>query len=97
MRKGESLPPWMADAACRWHVDLPWTDDLMPDMELHQTMNMICASCPVILQCSRHALDEAQGGFFAGVWLPWNDGGAKNRRVRFRARSALNSRVKCSV
>jgi hypothetical protein len=95
MRKGEPLPEWMVAAECQWHPDLPWTDDLPPDMSSHQTMNTVCAACPVIVECSRHALDAAQGGFFAGVWLPWNDGGDKNRRVRFRARSALKSRVKC--
>lgn len=88
------LSAWMADAECRRHPELPWTDDLIPDMDSHQSMYAICSSCPVIAECSRHALDNAQGGFFAGVWLPWNDGGKKNRKVRFRARSALKSKVK---
>ena len=87
----------MVDAECRRHPQLPWTGDYMPDMTSYQTMHAICSSCPVIVQCSRHALDDAQGGFFAGVWLPWNEGGKKNRRVRFRARSALKSKLGTKV
>lgn len=87
----QSLPRWMEDAQCQYHRDLPWTHDLMPDEYSVQIMSDVCASCPVILQCSRHALAEAQGGFFAGVWLPWSNHGERKNRVRFRARSALKS------
>jgi len=91
---GYSTSRWMEDAECRRHPQLPWTDDLMPDMASHHFMSSICSACPVIVECSRHALDNAEGGFFAGVWLPWSDGGKKNRKVRFRARSALKTKVK---
>jgi len=90
----EPLPLWMNGAACGWHSHLPWTGDFMPEGDTYAEMSRVCADCPVVIECSRHALDEASGGFFAGVWLPWNDGGTKNRRVRGRARAALRSRVK---
>jgi hypothetical protein len=79
----------MQDAECQHHQDLPWTHDVIPDMDSFRMMDDVCSSCPVILECSRHALTHAQGGFFAGVWLPWN--GEKRNKVRFRARSALKS------
>lgn len=93
----QPLPAWMQDAECQHHQDLPWTDDLMPDEHSFRMMSDVCSSCPVIIQCSRHALAEAQGGFFAGVWLPWGEHGERKNRMRFRARSALKSVEKRSL
>lgn len=95
----EPLPLWMNDAECQQHQDLPWTDDLAPDFDRERTMNLVCSSCPVIIQCGRHALEDAQGGFFAGVWIPWAGSDGRNDSVRARgrarARARLRSKVKC--
>lgn len=89
----DPLPLWMNKASCPRHMDLPWTVDAMPDVNARRAMCVVCAECPVIIECSRYALSCGNGGFYAGVWIPWNDGESQ-RRMRSQARSKLKTRVK---
>ena len=60
------------DAKCCEAQHLPWTDDYKPAKPALDEMSSICAECPITVSCARFALKEAVGGFYAGVWLPWN-------------------------
>lgn len=35
-------------------------------------MQSICAECPVLAGCATFALTSADGGLYAGIWLPWS-------------------------
>jgi len=67
---------WTEYAACVFHVDLPWTSDQRP-AEVHRAaMAAVCAQCPVLTRCAAYALEGhngrgVEGGFYAGVWVPW--------------------------
>lgn len=56
-------------------------------------MGLICGECEVITMCARYALNGnkgrgVDGGFYAGVWLPWvlasDTASAKSMRARSR-------------
>lgn len=60
-------------------------------------MSAICSGCPVLVRCARHAVEGKNGGFYAGVWLPWwnsSADGARNSRERHRAMETLRSIVR---
>ena len=55
-------------------------------------MASVCEGCPVFAQCALYAL-KADGGFYAGVWLPWKHSTGNSQLLRTRARKALRRRV----
>jgi hypothetical protein len=80
-------------AKCCSAQHLPWTDDYEPTERAISEMSSICAECPLLMPCAQYALtDKAAGGFYAGVWLPWN----LQRRTQPRriARGRLKAKVK---
>lgn len=69
--------PWAKRAACIRHPRLPWTKDRQPTQDDRLAMAQICGECPVLEQCAAYALtgdngDGVDGGFYAGVWIPWS-------------------------
>lgn len=80
------------DAKCCTAQHLPWTDDFQPDKRAFDEMSAICAECPLLMACARYALKEAEGGFYAGVWLPWRT--HREARSRRDARGQLRHLVK---
>jgi hypothetical protein len=66
--------PWVRDARCGKHQDLPWIADTAPSPVETLAMAAVCHGCPVILQCASYGL-AAPGGFYAGVWIPWRQAG----------------------
>ncbi len=60
---------WMHRAACADRPSLAWLDDStqVPAVVVDE-MRLVCASCPVHVQCSRF-VDEQDitGGFWAGL------------------------------
>ena len=58
-------------------------------------MSAVCAGCPVLMDCAVYALSEASGGFYAGIWMPWDKSNSvtlmSNRR---HARNVLRDRVR---
>lgn len=81
-------------AACARRRDLPWTVDAMPSAIGRRRMSEVCAECPVLTRCAMYAL-KAKGGFYAGVWIPWENSAAataENRRaVRARLRQVVSA------
>lgn len=86
---------WRRRARCRIFYGLPWTADEEPAPEDLAMMAGVCAGCPVQSECGRDLLaHEEQGGFWAGVWVPWYNYESGVRRVRWeRARARLRGRV----
>lgn len=67
---------WVIEANCGAWRNLPWTDEQQPDPSTLEEMRSICDGCPVIRRCAQDALEAhhglgADGGMYAGVWLPW--------------------------
>jgi hypothetical protein len=90
---------WMNQAMCGRHPDLPWTAERCPDLSSLLVMQDICVNqCPVLFQCAQFALHGrgVDGGFYAGVWMPWmtQDGRAAVKTARERARRSLKGTVK---
>lgn len=87
---------WRFKASCRLRQDLPWTPDVEPDWPEFSAMRDVCAGCPVLSECAEFGLSQP-GGFYAGAWTPYKDGGPRaseeseesERAVRFRARKTL--------
>jgi hypothetical protein len=53
-------------------------------------MAAVCSDCPVIVKCARYARSGTKGGFYAGVWLPWDKTNSTTlRENRHRAQAAL--------
>lgn len=70
------IQSWTERAACVIHVDLPWTSDHRPSEARRTAMAAVCAQCPVLTKCAAYALKGhngrgVEGGFYAGVWVPW--------------------------
>lgn len=95
-------PPWGRDASCRKNQHLPWTgegpQDKQPAGSTLHYMREICDECPVRTACADYALTcnkgyGAEGGMYAGVWLPWTtrSGKAEVKEQRRRARRVLRS------
>ena len=61
-----------AGAKCAGREDLPWTDDVAPTESDARLMSEVCAQCPVLAGCANWALTKSEGGFYAGIWLPWS-------------------------
>jgi hypothetical protein len=91
---------WKGKAPCSEypHHTLPWTGDHSPSPEHYLAMINVCATCPVIIECARYAIEDAEGGFYAGVWLPWTTiaDSVANRGLRRRAKAALTDIVTMS-
>jgi hypothetical protein len=83
------------DAKCCKAQHLPWTGDLAPTGKALNEMSSICSECPLLIPCARYALKEASGGFYAGVWLPWQTqrptGHRRAARHRLRARALVKA------
>lgn len=83
-----------AGAQCTGQNDLPWTSDAAPTTPERRQMAALCESCPIIINCALFALGE-RGGFYAGVWLPWDKTTSTSLRDdRRTARAALRQRVR---
>lgn len=61
-----------AGAKCTGYRELPWTDDAEPDAADIRAMQSICAECPVLARCANYAITGGDGGFYAGIWVPWS-------------------------
>jgi hypothetical protein len=61
---------WMDAAACRDHLDLPWTQDGGHETRWRVAeMRTVCAGCPVHDACRHHVVEtRVVGGFWAGSW-----------------------------
>jgi hypothetical protein len=83
---------WRDAAVCKLRPDLPWTPDVEPDAVDLSQMRVLCSECPVRQRCADYGLSQP-GGFYAGVWTPWQDGGprgsASAKAARWSARMAL--------
>lgn len=62
---------WDEKAQCARRRDLPWAGDYAPPAGQLAEMEAICVGCPVQRECASSGLDGANGGFYAGIWLPW--------------------------
>lgn len=54
-------------------------------------MERVCGDCPVRRDCARYAVENAAGGFYAGVWLPWASDSRRDKEARQRSIAALIS------
>lgn len=102
--QGEQDRTWKKLAVCCQRLDLPWVDDQPPRPDQYAEMYAICVgSCPVLSRCASYAAETnngygVDGGFYAGVWIPWRNptGGSTARSRRSRAwrglRATLQSR-----
>jgi hypothetical protein len=93
--------PWTQRAACLEHQHLPWTDDRQPPASAVARMREICAECPVLIECARYALTGnnghgADGGMYAGVWIPWStrNGRMQDKELRRRGRCVLRALIR---
>lgn len=60
---------WQQNAVCRPEHAAAMTADAKPSDEYLSRLGMICAGCPVTMQCARYALQHNPAGFWAGVWV----------------------------
>ena len=86
---------WRQRAACKGLSGMPWTADVTPKESEQAAMRSVCDNCPVLLECALHAHERREeGGFWAGVWLPWRTGADSNAVYRWqRARAILRNRL----
>jgi hypothetical protein len=56
-----------------------------------QAMSLICSECPVLANCAGFgaAGRGVDGGFFAGMWLPWSSASADSKQIRSMVRRRL--------
>ena len=95
---------WTIRGACREYPGLPWAEDAAPGNGEQIIMAGICAGCPILLKCAEFAVYSrekrgVEGGFYAGVWIPWrneSDGGmsSANRDLKARSRTILRRLVR---
>ncbi len=67
-------PNWRREAVCFLETaSAPelWTPDRQPARAVRKSMEGLCQRCSVRRQCATDAIRaQAEGGLFAGVWLP---------------------------
>lgn len=89
---------WKVRGDCGQRPDLPWTDETQPDPMTCLSMGVICDACPVRVECADYAVNSrrrqgVEGGFYAGVWLPWRTASGSLSKeaadARARARTVL--------
>lgn len=80
---------WRDKAVCKSRQDLPWTGDSEPDSVSKVQMYALCDGCPVRGPCADFGLKQP-GGWYAGVWVPWNDGSDSSRSETWRSERALS-------
>lgn len=87
---------WVRRGLCAMHQHLPWIDDHRPTTDETAQMAAVCSDCPVLAMCASYALlfDRGRGvdgGFYAGVWIPWKTHGESEntRSMRISARAQL--------
>lgn len=98
-------PSWASRGPCGLdRPDLPWVEDGWPTPEERMQMATVCASCPVITQCAQYAVYAnggrgIDGGFYAGVWLPWSYSteSEDTKLMRTQARRRLKKLLKPEV
>lgn len=86
--------PWMKQGPCGRKPHYPWTDDLRPDPTLVRSMAAVCQECPVLRVCADFAVNAnngagVDGGFYAGVWIPWQSSDPLNRHREGRRLARL--------
>lgn len=85
-------------ALCRDLPGFAWTADDRPDEAEMSLMRQTCCGCPVRLECTAYALDDrlpAQGGMYAGVWIPWQPAnGATEASTRTAGWRAARDRLR---
>lgn len=78
-------PRWDEYAQCKNHPSLPWVGkrrpeterDVAPNDQECTAMAAVCSLCPIRMRCAEFALTGGRnnrgvdGGFYAGVWIPW--------------------------
>jgi hypothetical protein len=90
--------PWTEMAACVKHPALPWVADIQPAATTYTQMADICVGCPVFRDCTAYALHGnngagADGGFYAGVYIPWQNYNKTTTHSRRQARNILQQRL----
>lgn len=81
-------------APCIQRHDLPWTSDTTPEAAQRYEMAALCNRCPHLIDCASLALRE-KGGFYAGVWIPWEQTTSPALRDNRRAaRTALRQKAR---
>lgn len=92
-----STQGWRDRAECRTASYLPWTANARPEPHEIEMMRTVCEDCPVLVKCTEQVLSEPeQGGFWAGVWLPWKTSRSDEEARGFprkRARAILRNRL----
>ena len=86
--------PWVSKAKCGWLLGLSWISDTTPQESELAHMRAVCDGCPVRTRCAAWATNAnngrgVDGGFYAGVWIPWATESDGIRVVRSRARRRL--------
>lgn len=70
---------WRARAVCYLETpDAPelWTPERRPVRDMRVHLERMCARCPVRRECAADAvLTGAEGGMYAGVWVPNHEQG----------------------
>jgi len=88
-KERQSSDHWDEKAQCARRRDLPWAGDHAPIAPQQVEMESICGNCPVQRQCAVSGLDGTNGGFYAGIWLPWPSEYRKAKDERSRALARL--------
>lgn len=54
-------------------------------------MKAVCADCPMFAQCASFGASGSgvDGGFFAGMWLPWSSQSPDSKQIRSAVRRQL--------
>lgn len=61
---------WQDDVRCTPDMAAAFTVDYKPNPEEMTRLGLICASCPVKIQCGHVGLASTSTGFYAGIFLP---------------------------
>jgi hypothetical protein len=94
---------WKRRSLCNRRPELPWTADFSPSVGERSVMAAICMTCPVLKDCADYAHNShggagVEGGFYAGVYIPWKSetGGLsrENRAVRADSRTTLRRLIR---
>lgn len=87
---------WRREAVCFQETSCApeeWTPNRQPVRAVRKSMESLCHRCPVLRRCADDALTaQAEGGLFAGVWMPergdrgkWDEAAARLRVIAGRS------------